>query len=208
MEIRIGRSAHKCAACESAFVHEQDIWSLARIAEGELTREDYCGACWDTERARQAFSVWSVKYYDPKVAEQEPPEVFSPLRQVFYEAVEKEERPAQAKAFLAAQLLRRQKVFRQIKESQDEETGRLILYSDCIGNWLIVVHDPNFSYVEMENARLALLARLQELEQPEELVEEQSEEQAREGHEGRTVDSEGEPGREHDEEVSEDTIAQ
>ena len=59
-------------------------------------------------------------------------------------------------------------MFRRVKESEDEETGRLLLYSDVIGNRLIEVHDPNFSYSEMEQARVALLSRLQELEQPEE----------------------------------------
>lgn len=149
------------------FVHEEPVFSLVRIVDQMLAREDYCQTCWNPDFVKGAYSTWSLKYYDPKVAEQKPPEVFSPLRQLFYEAVENEDRVEQAKAYLAAQLLRRQKVFRRIKES-DENEGEvhILLYADRIGNRLIEVRDPNFSYAEMENARVALLTRLQELEAP------------------------------------------
>lgn len=167
MEIKIGKSSRACAACEHVFVHDEEFHSLAVIAEDSLAREDYCNACWSPARAASAYSAWTPKFYDPEVAEQAPPEVFSPLRQLFYEAVESEDRIALAKAFLAAQLLRRQKVFRRIKES-DEGEGEvhILLYADRIGNRLIEVRDPNFSYAEMEAARQALLSRLQELESP------------------------------------------
>ncbi len=167
MEIRIGKSARACTACGREFIHEEELSSLVRRVEQELTREDYCAACWAPERAEGAYSAWTPKFYDPRVAEQAPPEVFSPLRQAFYEAVEMDDRIGQARAFLAAQLLRRQKVFRRIKES-DEADGEvhLLLFADKIGNRLIEVRDPNFSYAEMETARQALMQRLQELEAP------------------------------------------
>ena len=68
--------------------------------------------------------------------------------------------------FLAAGLLRRQKVFRLIKES-DESDGevRITLYTDRIGNRLIEVPDPQFTYAEMDKARTLLIERLQVLEQ-------------------------------------------
>jgi len=168
MEIKIGKSASACCVCECGFQHDQDLSSLVRIDEGVLEREDYCSGCWSEENTKRAYSVWRTKFYDPKVAEQEPPEVFSPLRQLFYEAVESEERAELAKAFLGAQLLKRQKVFRQLRESSegDGET-RLMLYSDRIGNRLIEVRDPSFTYAEMELGRRLLLERLRELEAPE-----------------------------------------
>jgi hypothetical protein len=99
------------------------------------------------------------------VANQEPEENFSPLRQVFYDATASEQREELATAFLAAQLLRRQKVFRQVRESEEtEEGGKLILYVDRIGNRLIEVRDPNFTYAELEAARLRLMDRLMALE--------------------------------------------
>jgi len=130
-------------------------------------REDYARDAWKPELGEGAFCVWSAKYCDPKVAEQAPPEVFSPLRQLFYEAVESEDRAELAKAYLAAQLLRRQKVFRRLKES-DETDGevRITLYADCIGDRLIEVRDPSFTYAELDAARNALLDRLQVLEAP------------------------------------------
>ncbi len=167
MEIRIGKSARACAACKREFVHDEELNSLVRLADEGLAREDFCQACWTPDKADGAYSAWSPKFYDPNVAEQQPPEVFSPLRQLFYDAVESEGRIQQAMAFLAAQMLRRQKVFRRIKES-DEQDGEvhILLFADRIGNRLIEVRDPNFSYAEMEAARQALLQRLQEIESP------------------------------------------
>lgn len=167
MEIKIGKMNRVCSGCEKSFEHEEQVRSLVRVVEGAFSREDYCAACWTNARAEAAYSTWSIQFIDPKVAEQQPPEVFSPLRQLFYEAVEQEDRIELAKAFLAAQLLRRQKVFRLIKESDGEDAEvRLSLYADRIGNRLIEVRDPNFSYPEMEVARKRLIERLEKLEKP------------------------------------------
>lgn len=167
MEIRIGKCARACKACERAFEHEQPLKSVARLENQALVREDYCESCWKSDLAQGSFSVWVVSYYDPTVAEQEPPEVFSPLRQAFYESVESEDPVQMAKAYLASQLLRRQKVFRLIKEAQDPDTNeRVALFSDRIGNTLVEVRDPSLSYEHLEAGRRALLARLNELENP------------------------------------------
>ena len=100
------------------------------------------------------------------MADQQAPEVFSPLRRLFYEACASEDRLELAKAFLAAQLLRRQKVFRQIKESGDlDGETRTTLYTDRIGNQFIEVRDPNFTYAELDAARATLLRCLRELEE-------------------------------------------
>ncbi|HQK76740.1 MAG TPA: hypothetical protein PKZ25_11120, partial [Candidatus Hydrogenedentes bacterium] len=63
------------------------------------------------------------------------------------------------------QLLRRQKVFRLIKEfDTDEGESRIALFADRIGNRFIEVGDPGLSYQELEAGRQALLQRLRELE--------------------------------------------
>ena len=165
MEIKIGKSARHCAGCSREFVHEEPLYSVVRLEEQCLMRDDFCEACWRIANKPRAFSVWHSRYYDPRVAEQEPPEVFSPLRQVFYEAVGAHERLEMAKAYLAAHLLRRQKVFRLIKESDgvDDELS-IALFSDRIGNRLIEVRDPSLSHDELEAGRVRLLARLKDLE--------------------------------------------
>ncbi len=173
MEIKISKAAHKCFMCGRAFEHEDELNSMVRIEDKLLVREDYCPICWKAHEVSGTYSTWAHRYYDPKVAEQEPPEQFSPLRQLFYEAVELETREEIAKAYLAAQLLRRQKVFRLIKESDDADAEcRVALFSDKIGNRLIEVRDPNLTIAEMEVGRSALMERLNELENPEEEVAE------------------------------------
>jgi hypothetical protein len=165
MEIKISKSSRKCAACDRDFVHEEPLFSLIRVTDREFVREDFCQDCWNKERGEGSYSFWSLKYYDASVADQQPEEAFSPLRQTFYEAVESAERTELAKAYLAAQMLRRQKVFRLIKESGDAEGElQMMLYVDRIGNRLIEVRDPSLTYAELEDGRKALLKRLIELE--------------------------------------------
>ena len=165
MSIKISKNSHNCAACGLDFQHGQALTSTVKKADGALHREDFCKDCWRTELNQEAYSVWSVNYHDPKVESEEPPEVFSPLRQLFYEAAEEQSRLEMAKAFLAAGLLRRQKVFRLIKDSDDVDASvRVTLYADRIGNRLIEVPDPQFTYAELDTARLQLIERLQQLE--------------------------------------------
>jgi len=167
MEFSIRKSARSCEHCSGEFVHNQSIHSAVSFSdENALVRADYCDACWTPALSRAAYSAWSTRFFDPKVAEQQPPEVFSPLRRLFYDACASEDRLEQAKAFLAAQLLRRQKVFRQIKESGElDGEVRTTLYTDRIGNQFIEVRDPNFTYAELDEARARLLRGLRALEE-------------------------------------------
>ncbi len=167
MEIKISKSARNCTGCQRPFEHEEQMNSLVRIQDQEFIREDYCSGCWVGDKQTGAYSVWTPKFFDPRVAEQQPPEVFSPLRQLFYEVADAEDRVGMAVAYLAAQLLRRQKVFRLIKESDAPEGEmRVALFADRLGDRLIEVRDPDLSHAEMEEGRRMLLERLNQLENP------------------------------------------
>ena len=166
MEIKISKGARSCHRCEREFVHEEEIGSAVRNTDEGLAREDYCAACWAQTERKDLYSFWAPRYYDPRVAEQAPEEAYSPLRRMFYEAAESEDRAERARAFLVAQLLRRQKVFRLIKESDEGEgETRTYLYTDRIGNRLVEVRDPSFSYQELDNARHGLVQYLVASEQ-------------------------------------------
>ncbi len=161
MEIRIGKSARVCDVCGRGFSHEEKVRSVARFQEGTLVRQDFCMQCFLPEHTEQAFSAWVTKYLDPKVLDQQPPELYSPLQQLFFDLCSSEDRADLAKAYLAAQLLRRMKVFRLIKES-DEADGevRVTLFADRGGSRLIEVRDPSFTFAELDAARAALFAAL------------------------------------------------
>lgn len=174
MDIKIGKSARVCCKCGREFKHEEPFMTALSPSDLDLQRSDYCIACWTEDAIPDAYSVWQGKFYDPDVAEQGAQDLFSPLRQLFYEASEATDRPTLAMAFLAAQLLRRQKVFRLIKETQDPDTEAVVaLFTDRIGNRLIEVQDPCLSHGELEVGRRLLEERLSEIEesQPEEGLE-------------------------------------
>ena len=190
MEIKISKCAAKCCACESPFEHEEKVHSLVVAEEDSLVRQDYCAKCFADAKREQVYCAWNVRFCDPKVLEAEQQEAFSPLRRLFYDLASLQEREALAQAYLAAQLLKRQKVFRQIKESEDNDgAGKVILFLDRVGNRLIEARDLNFTYTEMDEARIQLMAQLQEIEAPpppvepvEEENESQQSEQVEEAH--------------------------
>lgn len=165
MEIRIGKPGRECAATDRSFEHGETVVSMVKIENQALVRLDFARASFEPEMANSALAVWETEFIDPRVAEQEPEEAYSPLRKLFYEAVESTDRVELAKAFLAAQLLRRQKVFRLIKESAEaEEDSRVALFTDRINNRLIEVRDPNLSFAELEQGRTRLVEQLTEME--------------------------------------------
>ena len=90
----------------------------------------------------------------------------------FYDLAASVERLELAQAFLAAQLLKRQRAFRQVRESEEGDgTIRTTLYLDRATNRLIEACDLNFSYTELDEARIALLDRLHALESPEPVMD-------------------------------------
>ncbi len=176
MEIKISKCAANCCACETAFEHEQKVHSLVLMEDDALARRDYCAECITAAPRDGVFCAWNVRYTDPRVLEAERQEAFSPLRRLFYDLATATERMALAQAYLAAQLLRRQKVFRQIKESEENDGAeRVTLFLDRAGNRLIETRDLNFTYTELDEARVQLMERLQALEAPESEPEPESE---------------------------------
>jgi hypothetical protein len=173
MEIRIGKPGRVCAGTSRPFDHGEKVVSVVKIEDREIVRRDFAQSAWEPEQGVGAMAVWETQYVDPKVAEQEPEEVFSPLRKLFYEAFESAERMQLARAYLAAQLLRRQKVFRLIKESDDDDGfTRVALFNDRIGNRLVEVRDPQLTYSELEAARMNIMEVLAETERPPETAAE------------------------------------
>ena len=168
MEIKIGKASKKCYKTGRSFEHGEPVFSVVRMVDHAFHREDYCEDAWTEDLAKNAVAVWSTRFVDPAVEEQEPPESFSPLRKIFYDAVEKSERIILAKAYLAAQLLRRQKIFRKIKEDEKEDGSQIILFVDKLNGKLIEVYDPGLTYSELEKGRQALLEELNSMETPSE----------------------------------------
>lgn len=168
MEIKISKCAKQCSACAQDFVHEQKVHSVARINDGSLERDDYCATCVPEESDEHLFCSWSTQYSDPKILESEHQETLSPLRRLFYDLAGSTERPDLAQAFLAAQLLKRQKAFKQIRESEEGDGAtRVTLFLDRSGSRLIETRDLQFTYAELDTARAQLLESLRALETPE-----------------------------------------
>ncbi len=168
MEVKIGKSAKICLRTGKPFEHGDEVVSLVKSDGTAFIREDYAQSAWNDELGKGAVAVWTTRYHDPNAELEQEQEAASPLRTIFYEAVASEERPDLARAFLAAQLLRRQKAFRLIKESERGDEASVALFVDRVGNRLIEVRDPNLTFGELQQAKLELQAQLEALESSEE----------------------------------------
>ncbi len=168
MEIKISRNGTKCLSCEKPFEHEEWVWSRIVGLEDEWQREDYCLSCWEQQNGKESISQWRHKYIDAKAKRREQEVEDSPLRKLFYDSLEKEQsRLEQAIAYLASQLLRREKIFKKIKEMAiSRRDGYIIMYIDRIDDRVIEVKDPNFSFTEMEEAKKIVLERLENKPEP------------------------------------------
>jgi hypothetical protein len=169
MEINIRKAAAHCLACGKRFEHLQKHFSqVSAPTDQELLREDYCPECWESGRAadaERALSFWLAKYYDPAAASQPDERTFGPLRTVFYEAVESDQRLEQAIAYIAAHLLRRQKAFRFVKGFEDTESEcQVSVFYDKLSGRMTEVVDQEFSVEELQAARQEFTQRLERME--------------------------------------------
>lgn len=156
MEIRIRKNSPVCLACSKAFQHNEVIWSRLIKVDEEFVREDFCSECWEQRDTTEVFSYWRHKFIDSKeIKRQQELQNDSPLRNLFYEMVSNSEsRSDEAIVYLVSQLLRREKIFKKLKEVVVSKTdGHIIIYVDRIDEKVVEVRDPNFSYQELEGAR-------------------------------------------------------
>lgn len=156
MEIRIRKNSPSCYCCSKNFEHQEVVWSQLIKDEDEIERQDYCCACWEKKDDHNVFSFWRHKYIDPKVVKKiQETRNDSPLRALFYNMLSKEgNRKEEAIAYLSAQLLRRERIFKKIKEFVlSKSDGHIVIYVDKVDEKVVEVRDPNFSYDELEEAR-------------------------------------------------------
>jgi hypothetical protein len=163
LELKIRKSGRHCSACGKEFDHEEAHLSMINETQDEYEREDFCLACWSQRAkgwAHNSYSFWSTRYIDPSVESEQPPEAFAPLRKVFYEALEREEKTELAVAFISAHLLRRQKVFRLMKAFDREDVeGTVQVFADKFTQRLVEVPDLEFTAAELREARQVLIER-------------------------------------------------
>jgi len=182
LDIKFRKAGHNCSACGKRFDHLEPHLSMINEDRDEYVREDFCTACW-SQRAnmwgRGSYSFWSTRYIDPAVENAEPAEHFAPLRRVFYDAVESDNRTEQTVAFIAAHMLRRQKAFRLMKEfDRDDEDGSVVVFADKFTQRLVEVPDLAFTADELRAARRILIERTEPYDEEDTHDEEEGEETA------------------------------
>jgi len=161
VEIQIQKESAVCIGCDSAFAHGQKHHSLLRIQEGAFLREDYCDTCW-TEKSfsierDEIYSCWETKYRDPSVEKATPKEQFIPLLNLCYESIAQGGQDAESMAYMCALVLRRQRVFKFIREEKEDSSGKTVLvFSDKHNDTQIRIVDPQLTQSQLEDVRLKL----------------------------------------------------
>jgi hypothetical protein len=158
VDIEVQKESSRCNGCGENFVNEQKHYSLLRIEESNFTREDYCEKCW-AERptvTETAYSFWETRYRDPAMAKAMPEEQFMPLLKLCYESIVLGGRDSEAIAYVCALVLRRQKIFRFVREEKDPSGRGILVFTDKYNDAQIRVVDPQLTEAELRGVRQKL----------------------------------------------------
>lgn len=170
--VSVRRAGRTCATCESPFADGQDHYSvLSHAAEpDEWVRTDFCLACWETAVERfpthppasgDIHSLWRTRYTDRDTARRTPVNEYTPLLEICYDALECDSREDQGLAYLAAMVLRRQRVFRLIRaESGGDTPHDALLFYDKVRQAEVRIPDPPLTMDELRTTRRVLQDRL------------------------------------------------
>ncbi len=195
MEINIQRESAQCLKCGASFQHEEKHHSLLKIEDKDFLREDYCLGCW-SERSDQpgegsdgVYSSWETRYHDPSVATATPQEQFLPLLNLCYESIVEGGSNGESMAYMCALILRRQKIFRFVREEKEEEGERrsVLVFLDKHNGTQMRIVDPELTDAQLQEVK----QRLEEKISPEEQASEEEDQEAQEAEaEGREADDE------------------
>lgn len=162
MEINIQKESARCLRCDLEFKHDQKHHSLLKIEGKDFLREDYCAGCWSersgVDDSERVYSYWETKYQDPAVAKATPTEQFLPLLNLCYESIAKGGPEGEAMAYMCALILRRQRVFRFVREEKnDPEPHRSVLvFLDKHNDTQIRIIDPELTDSQLQEVKQAL----------------------------------------------------
>ena len=163
MEIEVQKESPHCIGCNEAFVNGQKHHSLLRIDANNFIREDYCEKCWATrpDAVETTYSHWETRYRDPAAAKATPEGQFMPLLKLCYESISQEGREFEATAYVSALVLRRQKVFRFIREEKEASSQRnVLIFADKYNDTQIRVIDPQLTETELRGVKQKLEEQL------------------------------------------------
>jgi len=165
MELQIQRGSSRCLACAQPFAHEQKHYSLLKIAGNDISREDYCEECWPKFLADNQnvplYSHWETRYRDPAAARATPEAQFVPLLRLLYDSLTGGTREHEALCYVCALILRRQKVFRLVREEKDADSGKPVLvFHDRHNDVQLKIGDPNLTESEFQEVKQRLEGHL------------------------------------------------
>jgi hypothetical protein len=187
LEINIQRESAQCLKCGATFQHKEKHHSLLRIENKDFLREDYCLGCWSDDFEKDSdgvYSSWETRYHDLSVVRATPHEQFMPMLNLCYESIAEGGAEGESMAYMCALILRRQKVFRFVREEKEEEGERrsVLVFLDKHNDTQMRIVDPELTDGQMHEVKQRLEKKISPEEQA--VTEEGSEaEGAEEGRE-------------------------
>ena len=162
MEINIQKKSSQCLRCETEFQHDEKHHSLLKIEGNDFLREDYCLACWPERSAKdgedQLYSCWETRYIDPSVVRATPQEQFLPMLNLCYESIAGGGADNEALAYMCALILRRQKIFRFVREEKEEAPASrsVLVFNDKHNDTQVRIVDPELTDSQLQEVKLKL----------------------------------------------------
>jgi hypothetical protein len=162
VDINIQKEASRCLRCSSEFKHDDKHHSLLKIEGKDFLREDYCADCWSersgVDEDDRVYSYWETRYRDPAVAKATPTEQFLPLLNLCYESIAGGGPEGEAMAYMCALILRRQKVFRFVREEKKgpEPHRSVLIFLDKHNDTQIMIVDPELTDSQLQEVKQTL----------------------------------------------------
>lgn len=124
----IARSAGQCVDCGRTMEPDEEFVAAVVDAGGELTRRDYCTACWGAwdRNDPNLYGVWRSRV--PRPAEKKKQFVDNEVLVSFFDCLEGAEEPARVSfRFVLALVLMRKKLlaYDGLKKEDDQEIWRM-----------------------------------------------------------------------------------
>ncbi len=146
----VKKCAKVCDGCEVEFQHKQELHSLLFFNEGEYSRRDFCGKCWNKEDAE--LSSWKTVFIVPPPPAEEvvkKENVESLLRKL----LAKENEEDRNTIFILTVMLERKKILVERDIQKTEDGRKLRIYEHKKTGESFMVIDPELKLSELEHVQ-------------------------------------------------------
>ncbi len=156
-EWRIQSRSHICQACGKSFEDKQVYHTLLFEQKNELTRQDLCDNCWQSQYnkgsddKKEFISYWQGIYEAPPLAPPEPIKKET-AETLLRKLIELNDSNYIAPTFILAVMLERKKILK-VKQEVNKDGKRIFIYEHSKTGDIFSITDPRIDDSQIEDVQ-------------------------------------------------------